>query len=332
MTKLGYQIPNFTYPGVPPERLFRTISEVAVTAEDSGFDTLFVMDHFFQLPLLGPPSNEMFEAYTLLGAIAARTERLRLGTLVTGVTYRNPAILAKEVTALDVISEGRALLGIGAAWFQEEHDALGVRFPPMKERFERLEDALRIAQAMFTEERSSVAGTHDSIVDAWNSPRPIQDGGPPILIGGSGERKTFRMAAQYADELNMICDPAEVPHKLEVLQGHLDDLGRDRSTITTSTLAFGLVAETRAEVDETMAGFLAGMGVDDAAAVVKDPARLQASFPRMMWGTPDQFAEQARELLDLGLDAIVVNLPANGHDPAIVRLAGEILDAVVPAR
>ena len=148
-TRLGLQIPNFTYPGVEVGDLFEVIAGAAVAGEANGFDAVFVMDHFFQLPMMGPPEWEMIEAYTLLGALAARTERVSLGTLVTGVTYRNPAVLAKQVTALDVISSGRALLGIGAAWFQEEHDALGVPFPPLRERFELLEDALLIAQAMF---------------------------------------------------------------------------------------------------------------------------------------------------------------------------------------
>src|SRR3954453_13416399 len=138
MTRIGLQIPNFTYPNVAPEQLFEAVATIATTGEASGFDTVFVMDHFFQLPLIGPQELEMFESYTLLGALAARTERVRLGTLVTGVTYRNPAQLAKAVTAVDVISSGRALLGIGAAWFELEHHALGVEFPPLKVRYELL--------------------------------------------------------------------------------------------------------------------------------------------------------------------------------------------------
>src|SRR5829696_6256983 len=144
MTRIGLQIPNFTYPGVDDIDLFERVAAVATTAESSGFDTIFVMDHFYQLQMIGPPELEMFESYTLLGGLAARTSQARLGTLVTGVTYRNPALLAKAVTALDVISQGRALLGIGAAWFDVEHEALGFPFPPLHERYERLEDALRI--------------------------------------------------------------------------------------------------------------------------------------------------------------------------------------------
>src|SRR5215471_4165672 len=160
MIRAGLQIPNFTYPGVAPEDLFERVATIAVAAEEAGFDTVMVMDHFYQLPLLGPPDNEMFESYTLLGALAARTSKANLGTLVTGVTYRNPAILAKTVTALDVISKGRAFLGIGAAWYDVEHDGLGVDFPPVKVRFEMLEEALQICRGMFRGERPTFEGAH----------------------------------------------------------------------------------------------------------------------------------------------------------------------------
>jgi F420-dependent oxidoreductase-like protein len=183
---MGLQIPNFTYPDVAPDELFERISAIAQTAERSGFDTVMVMDHFYQLPLLGPPDNEMFEAYTLLGALAARTEKVMLGTLVTGVTYRNPSILAKVVTALDVISKGRAFLGIGAAWYDVEHEALGVDFPPVKERFERLEEALHICRGMFRGERPTFTGAHYRVKDAINSPAPIRPGGAPVMFGGQG--------------------------------------------------------------------------------------------------------------------------------------------------
>src|SRR5215831_3692128 len=182
MIKAGLQIPNFTYPGVAPDDLFERVAAVATTAETSGFDTVMVMDHFYQLPLLGPPEHEMFESYTLLGALAARTSKANLGTLVTGVTYRNPAILAKIVTALDVISKGRAFLGIGAAWFDVEHEALGVEFPPVGERMERLEEAIEICRGMFRSERPTIEGRHYQVRDAINSPAPIQKGGPPLMI------------------------------------------------------------------------------------------------------------------------------------------------------
>ena len=202
MIKVGLQIPNFTYPDTPPAALFEKVAAVAVAAEDAGADTVMVMDHFYQLAMMGPPELEMFEAYTLLGALAARTKTVKLGTHVTGVTYRNPAILAKIVTTLDVISSGRAFLGIGAAWFDLEHDALGVAFPPVKERFERLEEALVICRAMFRGERPTIEGQHYTVRDAINHPAPVTPGGPPIMIGGQGEKKTLRMMAQYAEMAN----------------------------------------------------------------------------------------------------------------------------------
>jgi alkanesulfonate monooxygenase SsuD/methylene tetrahydromethanopterin reductase-like flavin-dependent oxidoreductase (luciferase family) len=178
MISVGIQIPNFTYPDTAPADLFERVAAIAVAAEDAGADTVMVMDHFYQLPLLGPVEHEMFEAYTLLGGLAARTKTAKLGSLVTGVTYRNPAILAKIVTTLDVISQGRAFLGIGAAWFDVEHNALGVPFPPVKERFERLEEALAICRAMFRGERPTIEGKHYAVRDAINSPAPITPGGP----------------------------------------------------------------------------------------------------------------------------------------------------------
>src|SRR4051794_7461007 len=182
MIRLGLQIPNFTYPGVAVRDLFETVAAQAVAAEDAGFDTVMVMDHFYQLAFMGPPSNEMFEAYTLLSALAARTKKVKLGTLVTGVTYREPALLAKEVTALDVISQGRAFLGIGAAWYDAEHHSLGFNFPSTKERFERLEEAINICRAMFRGERPTIEGRYYQVHEAINSPAPVQEGGPPIMV------------------------------------------------------------------------------------------------------------------------------------------------------
>jgi F420-dependent oxidoreductase-like protein len=324
-THIGLQIPNFTWPGVAPDDLFERVAAVAVTAEQSGFDTVFVMDHFFQLPLIGPPELEMFEAYTLLGAIAARTRSARLGTLVTGVTYRNPALLAKAVTALDVISRGRALLGIGAAWYDTEHAALGVRFPPMSERYERLEDALRICRAMFTERQSTVAGRHHSVTDAWNSPAPLTPGGPPILVGGSGERKTFGLAAQYADELNINASFVDLPRKIEALVGHLDALGRDRSDITVTCLGTIVTAPTHEAAAAKVAGLLRSRGLDDPDAVLADPALTAGLLPRFLWGDSDDIVEQVAGLRAAGLDGVVVNMIVDGDDLDAVARAGETL-------
>ena len=262
MIRAGLQIPNFTYPGVAPDQLFERIADVAVAAEDSGFDTIMVMDHFYQLPLLGPPEHEMFEAYTLLGAIAARTSTAKLGTLVTGVTYRNPAILAKVVTALDVISKGRAFLGIGAAWFELEHDALGVGFPAVKERFERLEEALQICLQMWDpDDNGPYQGQHYELAETLCSPQPLSRPHPPILIGGTGERKTLRLVAQYADACNLFAStPAEISHKLDVLRRHCDDVGRDAAEIHKTILYQGTA--------------LAGGDVDTFVGEMADYAKL----------------------------------------------------------
>jgi F420-dependent oxidoreductase-like protein len=298
---------------------------MAVTAERSGFDTVFVMDHFFQLPMIGPAEHEMFEAYTLLGALAARTERARLGTLVTGVTYRNPALLAKAVTALDVISGGRALLGIGAAWFDVEHEALDVDFPPVKERFEHLEDALRICKAMFAERQSTVVGTHHRITDAWNVPRPLTPGGPPIMIGGQGEKKTFALAARYADELNTNASFVDIPRKLDALAGHLDRVGRDRSDISVSCLGTIVVGETHDAAEAKLAAMLAERGVADPTEILTDASVRNALIPRLFYGDPDEVAEQVQVLVAQGLDGIAVNMLVDGHDLEAVALAGQTL-------
>ncbi len=328
MTRIGLQIPNFTYPS-SDQPLFEQVAAIAVAGETAGFDTIFVMDHFFQLPLIGAPELEMFEAYTLLGALAASTKTARLGTLVTGVTYRNPSLLAKAVTALDVISNGRALLGIGAAWFDAEHAALGFEFPPVSERFERLEEALQICRGMFTQTQTTFAGTHYSVTDAWNAPGPVTPGGPPILVGGTGERKTARLAAQYADEWNCNAPFVEIERKLDALDRHLADLGRSRSDINVSCLATIIVGETHEEAAEKLAALLRTRGVDDPAPIVEDEVVRNKLLPRLFFGDPDEVVDQVRALVAVGLDGVVVNMMSDGHDPAAVTLAGRTLAAAL---
>src|SRR4051795_11931061 len=187
---LDLHLPNFNYPDTPDEQLFEKLVDIATAAEESGFSSITVMDHLHQIAGVGPRTNFMLEGNTMLGALAARTSRVSLGLLVAGVMYRNPALLAKITTTLDIISGGRAILGLGAAWFEEEHDAYGYDFPPLRERFEHLEDALRIARAMFTQPESSVEGRHHATRDALNIPQPLR-GDIPILVGGSGERRTL---------------------------------------------------------------------------------------------------------------------------------------------
>jgi F420-dependent oxidoreductase-like protein len=228
----GYHMPNYTYPGVPDDQLFDKVVEFALAAETAGFDLVTVMDHFYQIGGVGPEDQPMLEAYSTLAAIAARTGRVRLGALVTGVTYRNPAMLAKMVTTLDVISGGRAMLGLGAAWNESEHIGYGFDFPPLGKRMDRLGEALAICRLMFTEDRPSFAGEHYRIERAYNRPRPIQAGGPPIMIGGTGERRTLRLAAEFADMTHWFAGSIEsLQHKTAVLEEHCAAIGRDPSTI-----------------------------------------------------------------------------------------------------
>ncbi len=249
MTHFGLQLPSFTFADVSDDTLFERITEIALAAEEAGFDSFWVMDHYHQIANIGPTNDPMLEAYTLLGGVAARTSRIQLGAMVTGVTYRNPAFLAKVVTTLDVISSGRAILGIGAAWNEEESRAYGYPWPSAGERFERLEDALRICRSMFTQRESTVQGSVHHVEGAMNVPQPVRPGGPAILIGGGGEKKTLRLTARYADMWNGFGDPGTIHHKLEVLAEHCEAEGRDRSEIIATRLGTLIVGDTAEEAD-----------------------------------------------------------------------------------
>lgn len=233
--KLGLQIPMFTWPEGAAE-MGQRLGEIAGTAEDSGFSSIWVMDHYFQIPMVGAVELDMLEAYTALGYLAGHTSRVRLGTMVTGVTYRPPGILAKQVTTLDVLSGGRACLGIGAAWFDREHHGLGVPFPSLRERFERLEEALQITLQMWSDNNGPYEGKHYQLAETISSPQPLSKPRPPILIGGGGERKTLKLVARYADACNFFGDPATVRHKLDVLRQHCQDEGRNYDEIEKTVL------------------------------------------------------------------------------------------------
>ena len=238
MVKFGLQIPWFSWPG-SPDNDPKVLADVARAAEDAGFHSLWVMDHFFQLPMIGDAELDMLEGYTTLSYLAGVTERISLGTLVTGVTYRHPGVLVKQVTTLDVLSGGRAWLGIGAAWFEREHQGLGVPFPPVSERFERLEDAVQIALQMWSDDDGPFKGKHYTLEETICSPPPAQRPRPPIMIGGGGERKTLRLVARYADACNVAGNAQEIAHKFDVLKRHCDDVGRDYDEIerTVMTIA-----------------------------------------------------------------------------------------------
>jgi alkanesulfonate monooxygenase len=232
--KLGLHIPDFTYPD-GPQNLGRDLARIASAAEDAGFAKLSVMDHVWQIGVIGPPEREMLEAYTTLGFLAAHTSRIELLSWVTAVVYREPGLLAKIVTTLDVLSGGRAWLGIGAAWNEEEARGLGLPFPPTAERFERLEEALQICLQMWSDNDGPYNGKHYHLERTLNSPQSLRRPHPPILIGGSGEKKTLRLVAQYAQACNLFGGP-ELEHKLDVLRGHCEAVGRDYDEIEKTVM------------------------------------------------------------------------------------------------
>ncbi|MET8426532.1 LLM class F420-dependent oxidoreductase [Nocardia sp. NPDC004860] len=324
--RLGYQMPNFSY-GVAPRDLFPAVVAQAREAEAAGFDAAFVMDHFYQLPLLGAPEEPMLEAYSALSGLAASTERIQLSALVTGNTYRNPALTAKTVTTLDVVSRGRAVLGIGAGWFELEHQAYGFDFGTFTERFEKLEEALEIITPMLRGQHSTFDGKWYRTNNAMNEPRVRDD--LPILLGGGGEKKTFGLAARFADHLNIICNASEIPRKLEALHARLDEAGRDPKTLETSFLAFVIVDEDGDRARKTQAEMLSRIGITDLGALPNEALR-NTPADRQFVGTPDQVAEQIQSrVLDQGIDGIIVNMVTNGHEAGAVELAGRALAPLV---
>ena len=324
MTRIGYQIPNFTYPGGGPADLFPTVVRQARAAEASGFDTVLVMDHFYQLPMLGDPDAEMLECYTLLSALAQHTERVRLSALVTGNTYRNPALLAKEVTTLDHVSGGRAQLGIGAGWFQLEHDSLGFEFGTFTDRFSKLEESLQIIKGMLDGTRPTLEGRWYRVSDAINSPAPLSR--IPIMIGGGGEKKTLRLVALYADESNIICQPHETTRKLDALAQHCEELGRDRSEITVSLQANCCIAPTHDQAIAAADAYLTSRGIDMASL---SEAEAEGIRSMIVLGDPDEVGETFASRLVDGVDGFTVNMPANGHIEGTIELLGEVLRKVV---
>lgn len=302
--KLGYQIPNFSY-GTPVSELFPTVITQAKEAEAAGFDSVYVMDHFYQLPGLGSPDQPMLEAYTTLGALATATERVQLGALVTGNTYRNPTLLAKAVTTLDVVSAGRAILGIGAGWFELEHTQLGYEFGTFTDRFNRLEEAMQIIDPMLAGERATFSGEWYHTDSAMNNPR-FRDH-IPIMLGGSGEKKTFSIAARYADHLNIIAPLSALPKKLDALTKRCEEHGRDPATIETSTL-LSLIVDANATADSI-------------------PKEMRG---RAVVGSTDSVAEQIKAgVIDAGIGGVILNLPAQGQTPGIIAELGAALTPLV---
>jgi len=311
----GLHLPSFKFPDATPETLFDRVVEQAQATEAAGFDLLTVMDHFYQITMVGPETDPMLEAYSTLAALAQATTTIKLGALVTGVTYRNPAMLAKMVTTLDTISKGRAILGIGAAWNESEHAGYGFKFPPVRERMDRLGEALTIAKLMFTEDRPSFTGKHYQIERALNVPRPIQPGGPKILVGGGGERRTLRLAAQYADACNIFDSFEVVRRKLAILTEHCREIGRDPSEITKTRLAMLVIAPTASEADQRLHDLLAAM---------PSPLPKEQLARMFIAGDPGAVSRQVQAHLDAGVDGLIFSLPG-GATPEEIALAGRTL-------
>ncbi|KUI20853.1 LLM class F420-dependent oxidoreductase [Mycobacterium sp. GA-1285] len=300
--KLGLQIPNFSYGTGVPE-LFPTVIAQAQEAEAAGFDSVFVMDHFYQLPGLGTPDQPMLEAYTALGGLATATERVQLGTLVTGNTYRNPTLLAKAVTTLDVMSQGRAVLGIGTGWYELEHDSLGFEFGTFTDRFNKLGEALEIILPMLRGERPTFEGKYYRTKEAMAEPR-FRDR-IPLMIGGSGEKKTIPLAVRHFDHLNIIAGFDELPRKVQAVRERCEEIGRDPATLETSMLVVAIV-------DENVTG-----------DIIPDDYKQQAVF-----GSADQIAEQIKtKVLDAGVDGVILSpvTSLDGYHPGRVTAVGEAL-------
>ena len=300
--RIGLQIPSFKWPG-GPAKIGSRLADIATVAEDAGMSSIWVMDHFFQIPAIGPSEDPMLESYSTLSYLAAITNRVRLGTMVTGIVYRRPGILIKTVSTLDVLSGGRANLGIGAAWFERESIALGVPFPPVSERLERLEETLQIAKQMWSGQGAEFEGKHYQLAETLNSPMPISKPHPPIMIGGMGEKKTLRLVAQYADACNFFgrAGAEETREKfsraLELLRGHCEEVGRPYDEIERTALIEHLVLMT----DKRASDGMSASEVIDACG----------------------------SLAEIGIQHVIFNMPAHSHEIAPLEVFGkEIIPAV----
>ena len=306
--KLGLQIPNFSY-GTGVEELFPTVIAQAQEADAAGFDSVFVMDHFYQLPGLGTPDQPMLEAYTTLGGLATVTKNVQLGTLVTGNTYRNPTLLAKAITTLDVASQGRAILGIGTGWFELEHDQLGFEFGTFTDRFNKLDEALQIILPMLRGERPTFSGKYYRTQEAMANPR-FRDH-IPLMIGGSGEKKTIPLAAKYFDHLNIIAGFDELPRKVQVVKDRCEEIGRDPATLETSMLVIALIDENATE------------------DLIPEEFKQNVVF-----GGPEGIVEQIQtKVLDAGVDGVILSpiTSLNGYQPGGITAVAEKLKPLIAA-
>lgn len=305
----GYHMPSFTFPGVAPDQLFDHAVGLARSAEDAGFELVTVMDHCYQITPIGPEEEPMLEGYTTLAALARETSRVRLATLVTGVTYRNPALVAKMVTTLDVISKGRMICGIGAAWNESEHIGYGFPFPPIRERMDRLDEALTIIKLMFTQDRPSFSGTHYRIDRALNNPRPLQPGGPKVMVGGGGEQRTLRLVARHADMSHWFGPLADIKRKVEILNRYCEEEGRDPASITKTMGSPVVLVENEGQAKTVME---------------RMPPERRVMFTP---ATPEQAAEILQDFIDIGIEGFTLGNPTLGTPEEFER-ARRLIKAV----
>ncbi|MFL5673794.1 MAG: LLM class F420-dependent oxidoreductase [Chloroflexota bacterium] len=303
----GLHLPDYSFPDTPPAALFDRVVEQARAAEEAGFSLVSVMDHLYQIRGVGEVTDPMLEGWSVLAALSRETTTVRLGTVVTGVTYRNPALLAKMATTLDVLSGGRAILGLGAAWNDVEHIAYGFDFPPVRERMDRLDEALTIIRAMFREDRPSFSGRHYRIEEALNLPRPIQPGGPRVMVGGGGEQRTLKIAATHADMTHWFPLGLDaLQHKTEVLAGYCEAIGRDPATIERTMAAPVVVTTSEAEIQ---------------AVLERVPPERR---PFVAVGPPEQVVDRIRPYLDAGFTGFTFNNSIYRTPESIARV-GELL-------
>jgi F420-dependent oxidoreductase-like protein len=309
--KFGLQHPNFTFDG-DGSKIIESLKSLVTQAEALGFDSFWVMDHFHQIQNVGQPQEPMLESWTTLAALSGYTSSIRLGTLVTGNTYRHPSLLAKIGATLDVLSRGRLFMGVGAAWNKEEATAYGIPFPPTLERLRRLEEAVQIIRRMWTQERASFDGKYYKIQGAYCNPRPIQKPHPPILIGGSGEKETLRIVARYGDACNLFGSADTVRRKLEVLREHCKQVGRDYNSILKTKLTSVIISRNREDIEKKAGERFRGM-----------PEQARREF--VIYGTPEDVTHQVEALRQAGIDYLIANFAAQRELEAVNLFGSEIV-------
>jgi F420-dependent oxidoreductase-like protein len=306
--KFGIQHPNFTFDGDGPA-IADSLRKVVMAGEDLGYDSFWVMDHFHQIANVGQPQEPMLEGWATISALAGMTSKIKLGTMVTGNTYRHPSVLAKMGATVDVLSKGRLFMGIGAAWNEEEASAYGIPFPSTKERLQRMDEAVQVILRMWTEDKASFDGKFYQLRGAYCNPKPIQKPHPPILIGGAGEKRTLKTVAKYGDASNLFGSPDTVKRKLDILRGHCKQVGRDYDSIIKSKLGRVVIGDREA-IEKTFAQ----MGV---------PAERMKEF--ITYGTPDQIHEQLEAFREVGVDYLIFSFDPRNELQAVTRFAKDVM-------